>query len=61
MLYQIAGDAIAYSVSGDICNTDTIRVLNMSNDSAYELKADEADTLRPSWLYRFGLIYGIGS
>ena len=25
------GDAIAYSVSGDLCNTDTIRVLNMSN------------------------------
>ena len=39
------GDAIAYSVSGDIYNTDTIRVLNMSNDSAYEIKAEDGDTL----------------
>lgn len=54
-----AGDAIAYSVSGDICNTDTIRVLNMSNDSAYELKADEADTLRPLGYIDSDFIYGM--
>ena len=52
------GDAIAYSVSGDIYNTDTIRVLNMSNDSAYEIKAEEGDTLKALGYIRSDFIYG---
>lgn len=54
-----AGDAIAYSVSGDIYNTDTIRILNMSNDSAYEVNADEGDTLRPLGYIDSDFIYGM--
>ena len=54
-----AGDAIAYSVSGDIYNTDTIRILNMSNDSAYEINADEGDTLRPLGYIDSDFIYGM--
>lgn len=52
------GDAIAYSVSGDIYNTDTIRVLNMSNDSAYEIKAEEGDTLKALGYIQSDFIYG---
>ena len=53
------GDAIAYSVSGDIYNTDTIRVLNMSNDSAYEIKAEDGDTLRALGYIQSDFIYGV--
>lgn len=52
------GDAIAYSVSGDIYNTDTIRILNMSNDSAYEIKAEAGDTLKALGYIRSDFIYG---
>ena len=52
------GDAIAYSVSGDIYNTDTIRVLNMSNDSAYEIKAEDGDTLKALGYIQSDFIYG---
>ncbi len=53
------GDAIAYSVSGDIYNTDTIRVLNMSNDSAFEIKAEDGDTLRALGYIQSDFIYGV--
>ena len=53
------GDAIANSVSGDKYNTDTIRVLNMGNNSAYEIKADEEDTLRPLGYIESDFIYGV--
>ena len=59
MQFQTMGDAIAYSVSGDIYNTDTIRVLNMSNDSAYEIKAEEGDTLKALGYIQSDFIYGM--
>ena len=52
------GDAIAYSVSGDINNTDVIRILNMNNDTDYELTAPEGDTLKPLGYIQSDFIYG---
>jgi len=53
-----AGDAIAYSMSGDIYNTPRIRILNMSNNTDYEIVAEEGDTLRALGYIKSDFIYG---
>lgn len=53
-----AGDAIAYSMSGDKYNNSKIRILNMSKGTDKIIEADEGDTLMPLGYIQSDCIYG---
>lgn len=54
-----SGDVIAYSLNGELYNTDIIRIFNMHNDSAYEIKAAEGDCLKALGYIKQDFIFGV--
>ncbi len=53
------GSTICYSTSGDLNNTDTLRIYNMANSSDYQIKADEGDSLNVIGFIDGDCAYGI--
>lgn len=52
------GTAIAYSTSGDVYDTTTIRIFNMATGSDYEIGCDEGERLRILGYIKNDLAYG---
>jgi hypothetical protein len=59
-LYAVSSDghAIAYSMNGELYNTDAIRVLNMEKGTDHEIHAAEGDKLKVIGYINNDLIYG---
>ena len=53
------GSTICYSTSGDLYNTDTLRIYNMANSTDYEIKADDGDVLKVIGFIDDDCVYGI--
>ena len=52
------GTAIAYSLNGQIYNTDTIRIFDMASGTDYQIKARQGDRLRVIGYIRNDFVYG---
>ena len=52
------GTAIAYSLNGQIYNTDTIRIFDMASGTDYQIKARHGDRLRVIGYIRNDFVYG---
>ncbi len=55
------GSTICYSTTGDLYNTDTLRIYNISNSSDYEIKAGEGEVLSVIGFIDNDCIYGIAN
>lgn len=53
------GSTICYSTSGDINNTDSLRIYNMANSSDYTINVEEGDTLKVIGFIDGDCVYGI--
>lgn len=52
------GSEIAYSLSGELYNTDTIRIFNMRNNTDYVMRAEGTDLLRVLGYIKNDFVYG---